>query len=409
MWTCEIAESSQTHVVKAGDKGKNVVQENQPQQQLASVASLSVQQLQNMIANSIRAYNLMERATESSTSSISSKHARMKDQEETNLSARKGVSQPLLKHQMNLSTRAHDMELSIASIETKDFPVPEVKKDKKETKGAEKIVKSTMKESMVINTTSLKFFKRKEERAEKKDDGSERQCCRYADMFTYFLIQILQTCRATTGEVTDPTARIHPVEKYFVLKELILRLASEKKIELDMNEEVAPEDPQGKERPIEEDDGARFFCDHQYENPEVIACHAISATAEESISPRSVEEEGVLKDLPRFNVDDLLSLPQETKTILIDALLNSGASSLSAPTVTYESTPYFMFIDFSDKDLLLGSKLHNRPLYVSRYVGEQRVDKILIDNGSTINIMLKSIMRQLGILMDELSNSKLVI
>ena len=33
MQTCEIVESSQTLVVKDGDKGKNVVQENQPQQQ----------------------------------------------------------------------------------------------------------------------------------------------------------------------------------------------------------------------------------------------------------------------------------------------------------------------------------------------------------------------------------------
>ena len=45
MKTHETAESSQTSVVKFGDKGKNVVQENQPQQQSASVASLSVQQL----------------------------------------------------------------------------------------------------------------------------------------------------------------------------------------------------------------------------------------------------------------------------------------------------------------------------------------------------------------------------
>ncbi|KAA0051455.1 ty3-gypsy retrotransposon protein [Cucumis melo var. makuwa] len=55
MWTRETAESSQTPVVKATDKGKNVVQENQPQQQSVSVASLSVQQLQDMIVNSIRA------------------------------------------------------------------------------------------------------------------------------------------------------------------------------------------------------------------------------------------------------------------------------------------------------------------------------------------------------------------
>ncbi|KAA0025726.1 ty3-gypsy retrotransposon protein [Cucumis melo var. makuwa] len=55
MKASETAESSQTPVVKATDKGKNVVQENQPQQQSVSVASLSVRQLQDMIANSIRA------------------------------------------------------------------------------------------------------------------------------------------------------------------------------------------------------------------------------------------------------------------------------------------------------------------------------------------------------------------
>ena len=64
----------------------------------------------------------------------------------------------------------------------------------------------------------------------------------------------------------------------------------------------------------------RFFCDHQDENLEVVACHAINAIEEESIPPRSLEEEGVSKDLSRFNVDDLLSHPQETKIIFIDAL-----------------------------------------------------------------------------------------
>ncbi|KAA0025352.1 ty3-gypsy retrotransposon protein [Cucumis melo var. makuwa] len=46
------------------------------------------------------------------------------------------------------------------------------RKDKKETKGAEKIVKSFVKESMIVNITPLKFSKRKEVRAEKKDDGT---------------------------------------------------------------------------------------------------------------------------------------------------------------------------------------------------------------------------------------------
>nr|ABY56084.1 hypothetical protein [Cucumis sativus] len=73
-----------------------------------------------------------------------------------------------------LATRAHDMRLSIAKRGTKDFPISEVKKDKKEMKDAEKIMKSIMKESMIMNTISLKFSKRKEARDEKMDDGSER-------------------------------------------------------------------------------------------------------------------------------------------------------------------------------------------------------------------------------------------
>ncbi|KAA0051584.1 retrotransposon gag protein [Cucumis melo var. makuwa] len=135
-----------------------------------------------------------------------------------------------------LATRAHDMELSIASRGTKDFPVPEVRKDKKEAKSAEKVVKSSVKESMVVNTTPLKFSKRKEGRAEKKDDGSERR---------RLTLKERQEKRPEQAEkVDDPNYckyhRVisHPVEKCFVLKELILRLAHEKKIELDL-EEVA--------------------------------------------------------------------------------------------------------------------------------------------------------------------------
>ncbi|KAA0035943.1 ty3-gypsy retrotransposon protein [Cucumis melo var. makuwa] len=374
-----------------------------------------------------------------------------------------------------LATRTHDIELSIASRGTKDFPVPEVRKDKKETKSAEKD------DGSEGRRLTLK------ERQEKVYPFSDSDI---ADMLEQLLdkqlIQLPECKRPEqAGKVDDPNYckyhRVisHPVEKCFMLKELILRLAREKKIELNLEEfgtfepvvvrfhqEVAPEDSQEKERLIEEDDEGwtivtrrkkrkstpiqkepcfyrnyrrwnkaqknkkkktrklkfmheedkdfprtqrlvtladffptRFLGDHQDENPGVVACHAINATEEESIPLRSLEEEEVSKDLSRFNVDDLLSLPQETKTILINALLNSAASSLSAPTATYESTPYCMSIDFSDEDLLLGSKLHNRPLYVSGYVREQRVDRILVDNGSAVNIMPKSTMRQLGILL----------
>ena len=58
---------------------------------------------------------------------------------------------------------------------------------------------------------------------------------------------------------------------------------------------------------------------------------------------------------------------------------------------------------------MLGSKPHNRPLYVSGYVCEQKIDRILIDGGSAINILPKMTMRRLGLTMEELSHSCLVI
>ncbi|KAL0295620.1 UNVERIFIED_CONTAM: hypothetical protein Sangu_3192300 [Sesamum angustifolium] len=44
-------------------------------------------------------------------------------------------------------------------------------------------------------------------------------------------------------------------------------------------------------------------------------------------------------------------------------------------------------ITFTDEDLLLGSKPHNRPLFVAGYVREQKVNRILIDRGSAVNIL----------------------
>ena len=64
---------------------------------------------------------------------------------------------------------------------------------------------------------------------------------------------------------------------------------------------------------------------------------------------------------------------------------------------------------FTDEDLLLGSKPHNRPLYVSGYAREQRIERILVDGGSAVNILPKMTMKRLGFTMEELSHSRLVI
>ena len=66
-------------------------------------------------------------------------------------------------------------------------------------------------------------------------------------------------------------------------------------------------------------------------------------------------------------------------------------------------------ITFTNEDWLLGSKLQNRPLYVFGYAREQKIDCILINEGLAVNILPKMTMRQLGLAMEELSHSRLVI
>nr|XP_027067664.1 uncharacterized protein LOC113693306 [Coffea arabica] len=66
-------------------------------------------------------------------------------------------------------------------------------------------------------------------------------------------------------------------------------------------------------------------------------------------------------------------------------------------------------IIFDDDDLTVEFKTHNRPLFVSAYVREQKMSRVLIDGGSAVNIMSVRAMKELGISSDELSQSRLMI
>ena len=58
---------------------------------------------------------------------------------------------------------------------------------------------------------------------------------------------------------------------------------------------------------------------------------------------------------------------------------------------------------------MLGSKIHSRPLFVTGYIREQQVNHILIDGGSTVNILPLKILKELGISLDEPLPSRLMI
>lgn len=66
-------------------------------------------------------------------------------------------------------------------------------------------------------------------------------------------------------------------------------------------------------------------------------------------------------------------------------------------------------ITFSDKNLLLGSTPHNRPLFIAGYAREQRINRMLLDGGSVVNILPLRAMKELSVTMEELSPSHLMI
>ncbi|KAL0439219.1 UNVERIFIED_CONTAM: hypothetical protein Slati_2404900 [Sesamum latifolium] len=87
----------------------------------------------------------------------------------------------------------------------------------------------------------------------------------------------------------------------------------------------------------------------------------------------------------------------------------SNEDSLLEKKDSSDADDCMSIITFTYEDLLLGSKPHNRPLFISGYIREQKVNSILIDGGSAVNILPLRILKELGIPIDELSNSRLMI
>ncbi|KAL2893823.1 Sal-like protein 4 [Bienertia sinuspersici] len=115
-----------------------------------------------------------------------------------------------------------------------------------------------------------------------------------------------------------------------------------------------------------------------------------------------------------------LSLPEETRYALARVMENPTryTKKENVEQGIYENHPNdcaackaacSATLAFTDDDLVLGSKPHNRPLFMSGYIRKQRVNRILVDGGSAVNIMPKSTMTELGITADELNQSRLMI
>ncbi|KAL0379324.1 UNVERIFIED_CONTAM: hypothetical protein Sradi_3237900 [Sesamum radiatum] len=144
----------------------------------------------------------------------------------------------------------------------------------------------------------------------------------------------------------------HSIQDYFVFKDKVMSLARQGKISL------------------EEDSAATnaITIKSRYFDGNKDSCNDVHGDDTTS------NEDALLKKEDSFDVDDCMS------------------------TIT-----------FTEEDLLLGSKPHNRPLFMVGYARKQKVNRILIDGGSTVNILPLRTLKKLGIPMDELLKSRLMI
>ncbi|CAL5441882.1 unnamed protein product [Camellia sinensis] len=140
--------------------------------------------------------------------------------------------------------------------------------------------------------------------------------------------------------------------------------------------------------------------------------HAIKAMPDK----KEIDVLTTLKELPpRFSLREASQLPRFVQLALVRVLEDLRkyefvVNELDYPEVnSITSVPCCTTVTFTNEDLQLGSKPHNRPLFVSGFISEQKVKCILVDRGLAVNIMPKFTIKKLGIPVDELARSHLVI
>ncbi|KAL0368018.1 UNVERIFIED_CONTAM: hypothetical protein Scaly_1020700 [Sesamum calycinum] len=283
-----------------------------------------------------------------------------------------------------LATRAHDMELSMIASGVEGPPVQELRRNKEKQevkKGGKPFSKAPSKESMAVNVAPFKLKSTAKdnvalrnnvpyERPQRKLTLKERQAREYPfldsdvpgifdDLLEANLIDLPEMKRPKEAERKDDPKYCkyhclvgHAIQDCFVFKDKVMQLARQGKISL------------------EED----------------------SATTN-IITIESGHVDG--------NKDSCNATYGDNITSNEDTLFEKEDSS--------DTDDCMSTITFTDEDLLLGSKPHNRPLFVAGYVSELKVNRILIDGGSAVNILPLRILKELEIPIDELSNSRLMI
>ena len=116
-----------------------------------------------------------------------------------------------------------------------------------------------------------------------------------------------------------------------------------------------------------------------------------------------------LRRIPaRLSVYEALQLSKEARDALINALVNENirATYLAQQAEILECSET---VTFTDDDMMLGEKLHNRPLFVSGDLAGERIGRILLDPGSAVNILPLKTLERVGFTPSQLKDTSLTI
>ncbi|CAL2256599.1 unnamed protein product [Prunus armeniaca] len=124
-----------------------------------------------------------------------------------------------------------------------------------------------------------------------------------------------------------------------------------------------------------------------------------------------------LKPIPTpLSVYDALKMSRELREALVMASMSPDSYKSyfkSADAHTTETSKFcascMVAITFGEDDFLLGSKSHNRPLYVTGEVGGTTINRILLDCGSAVNLIPLKTLHAIGMSAQQLSPSMLTI
>lgn len=140
--------------------------------------------------------------------------------------------------------------------------------------------------------------------------------------------------------------------------------------------------------------------------PELGAATTSQPAAE---APTGVVEYDIISHLhrlpARLSIYDALQQSQEAREALINALTDESVWNMYlAEALECDQT-----ITFTDENLLLGNTEHNRPLFVSGDLAGERINRIMLDLGSAVNILPLKTLKRIGLCPTVLKSTNLVI